>query len=89
MSSEVALGKLAFSSIQQAFKLSTCIRKSGDDQQGFRNLLDDLALEISKNSKVMLRRNLWVEASLVNGSLGTITDIIHEVGRRPLPSQRY
>ena len=40
-------------------------------------------LEISKNSRVMLRRNLWVEAGLVNGSLGTITDIIYEVGRRP------
>ncbi|XP_053204723.1 uncharacterized protein LOC128389199 [Panonychus citri] len=40
-------------------------------------------LNISINSRVMLRRNLWVDGGLVNGSLGTVTDIIYEQGRRP------
>ena len=39
MNSEAALGKLAFSSLQQTFKLSTCIRQSGDDHSALGTYL--------------------------------------------------
>ena len=32
---------------------------------------------------MMLRKNLWVEKGLVNGSLGTVADIVYEIGKRP------
>lgn len=31
----------------------------------------------------MLRANLWVEGGLVNGSLGTIKDIVYAAGGSP------
>ena len=40
-------------------------------------------LELSRNSRVMLRRNLRTETGLVNGALGYVTDIFYEEGRRP------
>ena len=39
-------------------------------------------LFLAKGSRVMLRHNLWTEAGLVNGALGTVHDIIYKPGTR-------
>ncbi|XP_067136070.1 uncharacterized protein [Centruroides vittatus] len=50
---------------------------------------DDSALGLSKylnlsvNARIMPRVNLWVQGGLVNGSLGTISYIIHAPNARP------
>ncbi|KAK3913546.1 ATP-dependent DNA helicase [Frankliniella fusca] len=50
---------------------------------------DDMAnglsnvLYLALNSRIMLRKNLNVSMGLVNGALGTITDIIYAKGCRP------
>lgn len=50
---------------------------------------DDVALGLSTvlylaiGCRVMLLKNLFVEAGLVNGALGFVTDIIYDEGRRP------
>lgn len=36
---------------------------------------------LAHGARVVLRANLWVKAGLVNGSLGTVVDIVYEVGK--------
>jgi ATP-dependent exoDNAse (exonuclease V) alpha subunit len=45
-------------------------------------------LELLIGSRVMLRKNIWIKGGLVNGSIGTVMDIIYESNRSPpsLPS---
>jgi len=40
-------------------------------------------LLLARGAKVMLRTNLWMEAGLVNGSVGTIRDIVFEEDQGP------
>lgn len=51
---------------------------SDDQAQGLTPVL-----YLSVGCRVMLRKNLQVEAGLVNGALGNVKDIIFEEGRRP------
>lgn len=37
-------------------------------------------LYLSKGARVVLRANVWVKAGLVNGSTGSIIDIVYDVG---------
>ena len=40
-------------------------------------------LLLARGSRVMLRTNLWTEAGLVNGSVGTIQEIVFEENKGP------
>jgi len=40
-------------------------------------------LLLTKNARVMLRVNLWIEVGLVNSSVGTIRDIVFKEGQGP------
>ncbi|XP_057830374.2 ATP-dependent DNA helicase PIF1-like [Cryptomeria japonica] len=52
---------------------------------------DELELEllISKNSRVMLTSNLWIQAGLVNGALGYIRKIVYKPGSAPPEPPSY
>jgi hypothetical protein len=41
-------------------------------------------LYLAVGARVMLRANLWVEQSLVNGALGTVVDIIYSTSTHPI-----
>ncbi|XP_059073758.1 uncharacterized protein LOC131874410 [Cryptomeria japonica] len=49
----------------------------------------DLELLISKNSRVMLTSNLWIQVGLVNGALGYIRKIVYKPGSAPLEPPTY
>ncbi|XP_057865108.2 uncharacterized protein LOC131072843 [Cryptomeria japonica] len=49
----------------------------------------DLELLISKNSRVMLNSNLWIQAGLVNGALGYIRKIVYKTGSAPPEPPTY
>ncbi|XP_057861149.2 uncharacterized protein LOC131069656 [Cryptomeria japonica] len=46
-------------------------------------------LLLSPNEQVMLIANLWIQASLVNGSLGQIRSIIYDTDSRPPDLPKY
>ena len=48
----------------------------------------DMELLLSKDARVMLTSNLWIEASLVNGALGYVQNIVYRLRSAPplLPS---
>jgi len=48
-------------------------------EDDFSGLLSELYLGVG--TRVMLRSNLWVNKSLVNGSMGTVTDLLYEEGK--------
>ncbi|XP_057856401.2 uncharacterized protein LOC131065774 [Cryptomeria japonica] len=52
---------------------------------------DELELEllISKNSRVMLTSNLWIQVGLVNGALGYIRKIVYKPGSAPPEPPSY
>ncbi|XP_059068714.1 uncharacterized protein LOC131859171 [Cryptomeria japonica] len=43
----------------------------------------DLELLISKNARVMLTSNLWIQVGLVNGALGYVQKIVYKTGSAP------
>jgi ATP-dependent DNA helicase PIF1 len=43
----------------------------------------DIELLLSKDARVMLTLNLWIEASLVNGALGYVQNIVYRPGSAP------
>ena len=49
----------------------------------------DLELLISKDSRVMLTKNLWIEVGLVNGVLGDIWSIVYKLGTGLPKPQTY
>lgn len=40
-------------------------------------------LNLSIETRVMLRMNLWVNGGLVNGTMGTVKDIVYKSGEKP------
>ena len=48
-------------------------KTSTEDAGGLQNVL-----QLAKGARVMLRQNLWVEAGLTNGALGTVTGILYD-----------
>ncbi|XP_055329698.1 uncharacterized protein LOC129582250 [Paramacrobiotus metropolitanus] len=52
----------------------------GNDQQAMGL---ESALYLSRGSRVMLKRNLWTDKGLVNGSLGFVREIIYAPGTSP------
>ncbi|XP_059073343.1 uncharacterized protein LOC131874120 [Cryptomeria japonica] len=49
----------------------------------------DLELLISKNSRVMLTSNLWIQVGLVNGALGYVRKIVYKPGSAPPDPPTY
>ncbi|XP_059073384.1 uncharacterized protein LOC131874156 [Cryptomeria japonica] len=49
----------------------------------------DLELLISKNSRVVLTSNLWIQAGLVNGALGYVQKIVYKPGSAPPDPPTY
>ena len=41
------------------------------------------AVYLARDARVMLITNLWVDAGLVNGCVGTVVDIVYSGGKRP------
>ena len=50
---------------------------SVDDAEGLEK-----TLYISKGCKIMLRKNLWVDKKLVNGTIGRVIDVIYDSGKQ-------
>lgn len=57
--------------------------KNGGDS----GISDELHLAVG--CRVMLRRNLWTEGGLVNGSIGTIRAIVYNNGKEPPEQPTY
>ncbi len=53
-------------------------KASSDDAGGL-----EAVVYIAHGARVMLTANLWTEVGLVNGTLGTVTDICYESGQGP------
>ena len=49
----------------------------------------DLELLLCKDARVMLTSNLWVQAGLVNGSLGYVQNIVYKQGNAPPKPPTY
>ncbi|XP_057846165.2 uncharacterized protein LOC131055866 [Cryptomeria japonica] len=58
------------------------------NQSGMDDELD-VDLLLSKNARVMLTSNLWIEAGLVNGVLGNIRKIVYKLGSAPPQPPAY
>lgn len=58
-----------------------------ESRRASAKLADNLepVLYLAVGSKVMLRRNLWISAGLVNGAISTITDIVLEPDGDAMP----
>jgi hypothetical protein len=54
----------------------TASRGSAEDACGLERVL-----YLAKGARVVLRANLWVRAGLVNGSIGTLVDIVYDAGK--------
>ncbi|XP_059078134.1 uncharacterized protein LOC131876694 [Cryptomeria japonica] len=65
--------------------------KSGNLSAMEGSLQDELDMEllISKNARVMLTTNLWIEAGLVNGALGYVENIVYKTGSMPPEPPTY
>ena len=64
-------------------------RKREDEESTRAELMDDddfglaAVLQLCEGARVLLTRNLWVEAGLVNGSMGTVKGFVWEQGGDP------
>ncbi|XP_057860677.2 uncharacterized protein LOC131069328 [Cryptomeria japonica] len=65
--------------------------KSGNLSAMEGSLQDELDMEllISKNARVMLTINLWIEAGLVNGALGYVENIVYKPRSMPPEPPTY
>ncbi|XP_059064495.1 uncharacterized protein LOC131856654 [Cryptomeria japonica] len=64
------------------------VRNVTTNQSGMDDELD-VELLLSKNARVMLTSNLWIEAELVNGALGNIRKIVYKPGNAPPQPPAY
>ncbi|KAI3947062.1 hypothetical protein MKW92_023784 [Papaver armeniacum] len=56
----------------------TAEHASTDDAKGLQKIV-----LLSKESRVMLRKNICTKFGLVNGSTGTVVDVVYEDGKKP------
>ena len=71
-----------------AWSLATKVR-SLNSIEDYSNGELDLELLINNNSRVMLTTNIWVEASLVNGALRYIRNVIYKPESKPPEPPTY
>jgi ATP-dependent exoDNAse (exonuclease V) alpha subunit len=60
---------------------NNCLEAANADHEAAQGLEQKLYFCIG--ARVMLRSNLWIDQGLVNGSIGTITDIVYAPGKSP------
>lgn len=80
-----ALRKLNTPVARIAAKSDTNVAREGkDDNTGIPDVL-----QIAIGCRVMLRRNLWTEGGLVNGSIGTVRAIVYNNKHKPPEHPAY
>jgi ATP-dependent exoDNAse (exonuclease V) alpha subunit len=64
-----------------ALCVALCTQRQSSEPDNDDQLPQEVLL--CKSQRVMLTSNLWIEAGLVNGSLGEVKDIVYPLGSRP------
>ena len=72
------LDSLAYHAIPEREKSSRPDQMDDDDFRGLAS-----SLELCDGSRVLLMQNLWVEAGLMNGAMGTVRGFVWPTGGGP------